>query len=216
LPKQRISTVHLELLWCFSPLSCFGPQTFCCLRCKQTRHLKAICASNDISEFSSSTSFTFFQDDIGLQRALVRTRLLKRRAREEDFGAKIAAEIAAAPVDDEAINGTTGAEFIGTFADDAASNRQIILNETSEFCRHLGAWRASETTGMGETVSKEILDFESSLKAPAVQSRRGRWEEVSPTTTTAAVEGGVRRGGPTVGACPAFCCFVFTPLFFFS
>ena len=64
------------------------------------------------------------------------------------------------------------------FADDAASNRQIILNETSEFCRHLGAWRANETTGMGESVSKEILDFESSLKAPAVQSRRGHWEEV--------------------------------------
>ena len=120
-----------------------------------------------------------FQDDVGLQRALVRTRLLKRRAREEDFGTKFAAEIAAAgPADDEAINGSTGAEFIGTFADDAASNRQIILNETSEFCRHLGAWRANETTGMGESVSKEILDFESSLKAPAVQSRRGHWEEV--------------------------------------
>jgi hypothetical protein len=50
-------------------------------------------------------------------------------------------------------------------------------NETSEFCRHLGAWRANEATGLGESVSKDILDFESSLKTPA-QSRRGRWEEV--------------------------------------
>ena len=73
-------------------------------------------------------------------------------------------------------------EFIGTFADDISSNQNIILNETSEFCRHLGAWRANETTGMGESVSKDILDFESSLKsrpeAPQ-QQRRGRWEEVN-------------------------------------
>ena len=78
-------------------------------------------------------------------------------------------------------NGTTGAEFIGTFADDVSSNTNIILNETSEFCRHLGAWRANEVTGMGESVSKDILEFESSLKGgPGPEaSRRGRWEEVN-------------------------------------
>ena len=77
-------------------------------------------------------------------------------------------------------NGTTGAEFIGTFADDISSNTNIILNETSEFCRHLGAWRANEVTGMGESVSKDILEFESSLKGrPGPEASRGRWEEVN-------------------------------------
>ena len=59
---------------------------------------------------------------------------------------------------------STLSEFIGTFADDVTSNKNIILNETSEFCRHLGAWRSNEVTGMGESVSKDILEFESSLK----------------------------------------------------
>lgn len=105
--------------------------------------------------------------------------MLKRRAREEDLGAKIASEVAAAAARDEeeSVGGTTGAEFIGTFADDIASNQNIILNETSEFCRHLGAWRANESTGMGEPVSSDLLEFESSLKESS-QNHRGRWEEV--------------------------------------
>ena len=82
----------------------------------------------------------------------------------------------------------TGAEFIGTFADDVTTNSNIILNETSEFCRHLGAWRSSEASGMTESVSKEILDFEDSLKGDStrqfeennrLQETRGQWEEVT-------------------------------------
>ena len=75
-----------------------------------------------------------FQDDVGLQRALVRTRLLKRRAREEDFGTKFAAEIAAAgPADDEAINGSTGAETFtgaiqGTTILGGAGNDTLIVS----------------------------------------------------------------------------------------
>jgi hypothetical protein len=39
--------------------------------------------------------FFIEQDDVGLQRALARTRLLKRRLREGDFGATMMAESAA-------------------------------------------------------------------------------------------------------------------------
>ena len=63
----------------------------------------------------------------------------------------------------------SGAEFIGTFSDDVTTNSNIILNETSEFCRHLGAWRASEASGPTETVPKEILDFEDSLKTDSTR-----------------------------------------------
>ena len=82
----------------------------------------------------------------------------------------------------------TGAEFIGTFSDDVKTNSNIILNETSEFCRHLGAWRSSEASGMTETVPKEILDFEDSLKVDStrefersnkIKEKRGQWEEVT-------------------------------------
>ena len=82
----------------------------------------------------------------------------------------------------------TGAEFIGTFSDDVTTNSNIILNETSEFCRHLGAWRASEASGTTETVPKEILDFEDSLKTDStrefeknnkLKEKRGQWEEVT-------------------------------------
>ena len=53
----------------------------------------------------------FFQDDIGLQRALARARLLKLRARHgEDAGAKIIENLAASVQTEQDIeNGTTGA-----------------------------------------------------------------------------------------------------------
>merc|ERR1719376_1963280 len=55
--------------------------------------------------------------------------------------------------------------------DDVKSNANIILNETSEFCRNLGAWQttsgresARHTGASDETqVAPEILEFEDSL-----------------------------------------------------
>lgn len=66
------------------------------------------------------------------------------------------ADIASSMVTEETTGTTTnGAEFIGTFADDDTFDKNIILNETSEFCRNLGAWRASEiSSGLGEPISK--------------------------------------------------------------
>ena len=46
------------------------------------------------------------------------------------------------------------------------------MNETSEFCRHLGAWRSHEASGLGESVSKDILDFEQSLTGITASRQR--------------------------------------------
>jgi U4/U6.U5 tri-snRNP-associated protein 1 len=110
-------------------------------------------------------------DDLDLQRALRKTRRLKQRkqideeirAKHEQHDLKMKEEL-----EDE--NESTGAEFINTFADDKTINPNLILNETSEFCRQLGAWRSHEGTGLGESVSSDILDFEKSLTSSS--SRR--------------------------------------------
>ena len=64
---------------------------------------------------------------------------------------------------------SSGAEFITTFSDDIRSNDNIILNETSEFCRNLGAWQTGGSAKKSE-VAQEILDFEESLQGSKVHS----------------------------------------------
>lgn len=122
-------------------------------------------------------------DDCELQNALSKARRLKQRVKVEDVGDKILETL---KVEKEDSSLTSGAEFINTFSDDQPSNN-IILNETSEFCRHLGAWRSHEASGLGgEGVSRDILEFESSLTdnqrrseaAKVGKSERGQWEEV--------------------------------------
>ena len=62
--------------------------------------------------------FQNFQDDIALRRALTRAKLLKRRATEEDAGARIIAQInATSPTEEESVNGTTGAGMGTCFND---------------------------------------------------------------------------------------------------
>ncbi len=101
-------------------------------------------------------------DNRDLELALKKARRLKqKRTVEEDKTARLIEENRQY-IKDEPEYETTGAEFINTFTDDK-TNSNIILNETSEFCRHLGAWRSHEGTGLGESVSKDILDFEKSL-----------------------------------------------------
>ena len=118
-------------------------------------------------------------DDLDLQFALNKARRLKQRKQfdNDDRNAKFLEENGLNTIkketvdndDDEevkdefqSLDQSTGAEFISTFADDKQTSN-IILNETSEFCRHLGAWRSHEASGLGESVSKDILDFEQSL-----------------------------------------------------
>ena len=122
-----------------------------------------------------------------LQRTRDRLKKLKKCSGEDDVAEKVL-QLAQNQLPDNQKYDRTGAEFIGTFSDDATANSNIILNETSEFCRHLGAWRASEASGMTEIVPKEILEFEDSLKGDStkefeknnqLKGERGQWEEVT-------------------------------------
>ena len=105
-------------------------------------------------------------DDLHLQRALKKARRIKQRKNifEEDRTAKLLEEngltIKDEPVDGES---STGAEFINTFEDDNLKNQFITINETSEFCRNLGAWRSHEASGLGNKVPKEIREFEDEI-----------------------------------------------------
>lgn len=169
------------------------------------------------------------EDDLQLQKALARTRRLKQRVAaaatgegEEDVADKVLKLTSEMPAE---LEPSSGAEFIGTFSDDKKSN--IILNETSEFCRHLGAWQTSNALSGGganpaNAVSKEILDFEDSLTTvsklssvsgagtgsgagPSRSGRSGGWEEVHEVSDSDS-DGGAdddditgRHGGPKTG-----------------
>ena len=100
-------------------------------------------------------------DDLDLQLALRKARRLKQRKRnvqeEDDHAAKLIEAIK-----DEPIDVSTGAEFIQTFDNEKLASSNIILNETSEFCRSLAS-RSYEGTGLGDSVHQDIRDFENSL-----------------------------------------------------
>ena len=136
-------------------------------------------------------------DDLDLQFALNKARRLKQRKQfDHDRTAKFLEEnglhtIKKETVDDDddikdefqSLDQSTGAEFISTFADDK-QNSNIILNETSEFCRHLGAWRSHEASGLGESVSKDILDFEQSLTGISKFEKQRKNQAAAATTSS--------------------------------
>ena len=99
-------------------------------------------------------------DDLDLQLALRKARRIRQRqvVKDEDHTAKLIEAIKEEPIDE-----STGAEFINTFENDQKISSNIILNQTSEFCRSLGATRSYEGTGLGESVHQDIRDFEDSL-----------------------------------------------------
>ena len=95
-----------------------------------------------------------------LQRTKNRLKNLKKSSVEEDVAERVLKMTKIQPQVNPKYD-NTGAEFIGTFADDTATNSNIILNETSEFCRHLGAWRSSEASGMrNNTFCKFMMFFQ--------------------------------------------------------
>lgn len=108
------------------------------------------------------------ETDLDLQLALQKARKIKQRKRflDEDRTAKLMEENGLSMIKTEPENESTGAEFINTFADDKNTNFNVItMNETSEFCRNLGAIRSYEASGYTDKVPKEIRDFESELSS---------------------------------------------------
>jgi len=83
---------------------------------------------------------------------------------------------------------------------DGAHYSDLVIDQTQEFCRGLGEVGSYELSGLGETVDKELLDFEKSLESERMRSAvewskmedreekvkekevtrssRGTWEEV--------------------------------------
>jgi len=84
--------------------------------------------------------------------------------------------------------------------DEKVDNMDLVIDQTQEFCRGLGEVGSYELSGLGETVDKELLDFEKSLESERMRSavewskmeereekvkekettrsKRGTWEEV--------------------------------------
>lgn len=125
-------------------------------------------------------------DDVSLQSALGKARRMKQlKDRARDQAEKVA-QIAAKTANLKEEHLVSGAEFIQTFEDDKRKGK-IIMNETSEFCRNLGAWQSSEASDafVKEEVHQDLLEFEESLTAGAADaaggaaSKRGQWEEVA-------------------------------------
>ena len=119
------------------------------------------------------------EDDLDLQLALRKARRLKQRKKnnvqDEDHAAKLIEAIK-----DEPIDVSTGAEFIQTFDNEKLSGSNIILNETSEFCRSLAS-RSYEGTGLGDSVHQDIREFENSLltNSRKAKKQRSRHNDVS-------------------------------------
>ncbi|XP_040567590.1 U4/U6.U5 tri-snRNP-associated protein 1 [Lepeophtheirus salmonis] len=84
------------------------------------------------------------------------------------------------PMNNEEVYSSSGAELIGTFADDEKNSKNIILNETSEFCRNLGAWTSNYGSYEAkDTSSSSVLEeFEDSLKSSSTKNREERWREM--------------------------------------
>jgi len=100
------------------------------------------------------------EDDLHLQLALKKARKIKQKRNVSLKPEDLIDQIKEEPDEAE----TNGAEFIQTFADDRQwSNNVITMNETSEFCRQLGALKSYEPSGLTDKVPKEIRDFEQNL-----------------------------------------------------
>ena len=120
---------------------------------------RTICKLDNFWPFEYWTSLVFrwllylsskiLQDDIALRRALTRAKLLKRRANEEDAGARIIAQInATSPTEEESVNGTTGAgkgtcfndvtqivnHFVTNFGKSGVLTQGSFLRRISKLC----------------------------------------------------------------------------------
>eukprot|EP00096_Caligus_rogercresseyi_P006879 TRINITY_DN2385_c0_g1_i1.p1 TRINITY_DN2385_c0_g1~~TRINITY_DN2385_c0_g1_i1.p1 ORF type:complete len:865 (+),score=360.53 TRINITY_DN2385_c0_g1_i1:3-2597(+) len=99
-------------------------------------------------------------------RLKIKEKLQKKKAAKPDIGDLLLRQKEEdPPMESEAFT-SSGAELIGTFADDEINSKNIILNETSEFCRNLGAWTTAHLgPSQAANSSHSILDeFEDSLK----------------------------------------------------
>lgn len=141
------------------------------------------------------------EGDMGLEAALNRARKLKQKRENTDVAEQILEEIKAEPkVKQETEEDLTGSELIGTFEEEEDGQqgrfgKPLIMNETVEFCRNLGARQFNDQFERGQkikqesSVSKDLLEFEESLTSAAGSSgtarsstkepyQRGQWEEV--------------------------------------
>ncbi|TRY71736.1 hypothetical protein TCAL_08157 [Tigriopus californicus] len=142
------------------------------------------------------------EGDMGLEAALNRARKLKQKRENTDVAEQILEEIKAEPkVKQETEEDLTGSELIGTFEEEEDGHQSqfgkpLIMNETVEFCRNLGARQFNDQFERGQkikqesSVSKDLLEFEESLTSAAGSSgiadrsstkephQRGQWEEV--------------------------------------
>lgn len=129
------------------------------------------------------------EDDLDLAIALQKARRLKQKSnRQKDVADLIKEEVEKNPTIKQEQSELTGSEFISTFDDDTAikGNKQIILNETAEFCRNLGARQVSYETASKskphtqDEVDDDLREFEESLSRGKAKEerRRGKWEVV--------------------------------------
>ena len=96
------------------------------------------------------------EEDLGLELALKKARRLKQRSnmRTNDPADLIKADMPEIKTenDDDAVDMGHGSEFISTFEDLPAAqqteSKELILNETAEFCRNLGARQFNEFAEM--------------------------------------------------------------------
>merc|ERR1719507_1462310 len=114
------------------------------------------------------------EDDMGLEMALKKARRIKQKSHviKKDVVDLVLAE----PKIKREEEDVTGSEFIATFEEHQSSvgGGKIILNETAEFCRNLGARYADELAlkkeRVKEEVAQDLLEFEDSLKTSATKS----------------------------------------------
>ena len=137
------------------------------------------------------------EDDLGLELALSKARRLKQKKVVKDGAERILEAVKQEPRIKQEEEDVTGSEFINTFEEQNLTGT-IILNETAEFCRNLGARHMSEMQEKFERrhgqshhhhqhdpVDDDLRDFEESLKSSSTKqheqrgpTKRGHWEEV--------------------------------------
>ena len=147
------------------------------------------------------------EDDMGLEMALKKARRIKQKSHviKKDVVDLVLAE----PKIKREEEDVTGSEFIATFEEHQSTmmGGKIILNETAEFCRNLGARYADDLAlkkeRVKEEVAQDLLEFEDSLKTSATKSleakaavsakrkaerRRGGWAAVNNDASATAAD----------------------------
>ena len=144
---------------------------------------------------------------MGLEMALKKARRIKQKSHviKKDVVDLVLAE----PKIKREEEDVTGSEFIATFEEHQSTmmGGKIILNETAEFCRNLGARYADELAlkkeRVKEEVAQDLLEFEDSLKTSATkrleavaavsakrkaERRRGGWAAVNNDASATAAD----------------------------